>query len=97
MQTKKICLTKICFNHEQEHISQVVLIQVSVFQTICLLFNTVFFFSNGSYISETDKFFCCIYVYIYIYIYIYIYVCVCVCIYICIYVYIIPLLKSLDE
>ena len=56
MQTKKICLTKICFSHKQEHISQVFLIQVSGFMMVCFLFNTVFF--NGSYISEIDKFFC---------------------------------------
>ena len=57
MQTKKMCLTKICFNHEQERISPVFLTQVSVFQIVCFLFNTDFF-SNGSYNSEIDKFFC---------------------------------------
>ena len=41
MQTKKMSLTKICFNHEQEHISQVFFIQVSVFKTVCLLLNIV--------------------------------------------------------
>ena len=46
-----MCLTKICFNNEQEHLSQVFLIQLSVFQVACLF---------GSYISETDKFFFCL-------------------------------------
>ena len=53
---KNMCLTKICFNHEQEHISQVFLIQVSVFQIVCLLFNTVFFLMVAIFLKLLSSF-----------------------------------------
>ena len=39
---KENVLNFICFQHEQEHICQVFLIQVCVLQIVCLLSNTVF-------------------------------------------------------
>ena len=46
----------ICFNHAQEHISQVFLIQLSVFRIVYLLFNTVFFLMVAIFLKLVSSF-----------------------------------------